>query len=65
MARIGCLLLTTSVPLMLFGWWGVYTAAGRRAFDEMAGMVPFGAGALGALLAVIGGGLYAYARLRA
>lgn len=37
-----------------FGWWGVYTAAGRRQFDEMAGILPLASLALGALLIVIG-----------
>jgi len=38
--------------LSAFGWWGLEIAAGRHRFDEMAGMVPFAAGVLGALLLV-------------
>lgn len=37
---------------MAFGWWGLETVSGRRAFDEMAGMIPFfaGVGSFGLLL---------------
>ncbi|MEJ7812765.1 MAG: hypothetical protein WKG32_20290 [Gemmatimonadaceae bacterium] len=42
------------VALLLFAYWGIETARGRRAFDEMAGMIPLAAGALGALLVVAG-----------
>ena len=48
--RIATMLGVAGLALLAFGWWGVQTAAGRRAFDEMAGMIPFGAGALGAVL---------------
>ena len=47
-------LLILGVLAVAFGWWGVYTAAGRRQFDEMAGILPLAALALGALLIVIG-----------
>jgi len=40
--------------LLAFGWWGLETTAGRHRFDEMAGMVPLAAGALGALLLTAG-----------
>lgn len=43
-------LVATAVPLILFAWWGQYTVAGHRAYDEMDGLYPFGAGALGLLL---------------
>lgn len=48
--RIATVLGVVGLALLAFGWWGVQTTAGRRAFDEMAGMIPMGAGALGALL---------------
>lgn len=35
-----------------FAWWGLSTASGRRAFDEMAGMIPLAAGVAGAVFAV-------------
>jgi hypothetical protein len=47
-------LLILGTLTVAFGWWGVYTVAGRRQFDEMAGILPLAALALGALLIVIG-----------
>lgn len=38
------------VILLVFAWWGLETAAGQQQFDEMAGMIPFGSGLVGALL---------------
>ena len=35
-----------------FAYWGLTTTSGRRAFDEMAGMIPFAAGCAGVLFAV-------------
>lgn len=39
---------------VVFAWWGTKTKAGQRAFDEMAGMIPWGAGVLGIALLVAG-----------
>ena len=36
--------------LLAFGWWGTETRAGRHHFDEMAGMIPFSAEVVGAVL---------------
>ena len=47
-------LLIFGALAVAFGWWGVYTAAGRRQFDEMAGIIPVASVALGGLLIVIG-----------
>lgn len=33
-----------------FGWWGTYTVAGHRAYDEMDGIYPAVAGLFGGLL---------------
>jgi hypothetical protein len=44
------LLVTLGIVLMAFGYWGLETAAGRQAFDEMAGTIPFGAQVLGVVL---------------
>ncbi|OCW58215.1 hypothetical protein [Hoeflea olei] len=41
-----------------FGWWGLETVAGRRLFDEMAGMIPLFAGAASAVVLVAAGILY-------
>jgi hypothetical protein len=35
-----------------FAWWGLTTTSGRRAFDEMAGMIPLAAGAIGVVFAL-------------
>jgi len=40
-------LILASAGLIAFGYWGLETESGRRTFDEMAGMIPFGAAALG------------------
>jgi hypothetical protein len=47
------MLAIVGAALLAFGWWGLETAAGRAAFDEMAGMIPFGAQVLGAALILI------------
>ena len=47
-------LLILGAVALVFGWWGVYTVSGRRQFDEMAGILPLAALALGGLLLVIG-----------
>jgi hypothetical protein len=48
-AAIGMLALAAFV----FGWWGVFTEAGRNAYDEMDGIVPFISLASSAPLAVV------------
>jgi len=45
--------VVVAVPLILFAWWGQYTLAGRHAYDEMDGLYPFAAGALGLLLTML------------
>jgi hypothetical protein len=47
-----------AVALLVFAAWGTRTAAGRRAFDEMAGMIPYGAGALGVVALAVAGVLW-------
>lgn len=44
------LLVMLGIGLIAFGYWGLETVAGRQAFDEMAGMIPFGAQVLGVVL---------------
>ena len=48
--RIAAVLALVSAAGFAFGVWGLYTDAGRRAFDEMDGLYPFfslvGAGVL-------------------
>ncbi|MDB5411758.1 MAG: hypothetical protein JWR10_93 [Rubritepida sp.] len=45
-----CLFL--AVILAAFAYWGTSTVGGRKAYDEMAGMIPWGAGLLSVVLAV-------------
>ena len=53
MMRLAFVLLSLGLFLVAFGWWGVQTRAGRAAFDEMAGMIPFFAGVLGGVCVVV------------
>lgn len=49
-------LVAAALVLLAFGWWGLYSPSGRARFDEMAGIIPFGAGVAGigcVLLAVV------------
>jgi hypothetical protein len=55
-------LLVIGVLAFAFGWWGYYTVSGRRQFDEMAGIIPLAALALGGLLFVIGLALFLWRR---
>lgn len=45
-------LLVAAMPFALFCWWGLYTAAGRKSYDEMDAFIPF-FGGVGAALAVL------------
>lgn len=36
-----------------FAYWGLTTPSGRRAFDEMAGMIPLAAGGAGVVFALV------------
>ena len=50
-----------SLAGMIFGWWGVETVAGRRQFDEMAGIIPFVTGIASMILLVVAAVLYYFA----
>lgn len=47
--KLTSLVLLIASGLTSFGWWGVYTQAGMRAFEEMDGLIPFYAGVLGVI----------------
>lgn len=55
-----------TLGLSLFGlcWWGLCTTAGRVAFPEMAGLVPFYAGLLGGVIILLTGLIFAFWRWR-
>lgn len=46
-------LAMAGAALALFGWWGIYTAAGMRRYDEMDGLIPFFAGVAGLFLLAV------------
>jgi hypothetical protein len=45
-------LLALAIACECFAYWGLATDPGRRAFDEMAGMIPVAAAAMGLLLSL-------------
>jgi len=47
------ILLILAVACEAFGYWGLNTLEGQHAYDEMAGIVPFAAVAVGWIFAVI------------
>jgi hypothetical protein len=51
MRVIAIALLAAAAALAGFAYWGIFTVTGRRAYDEMAGVIPYSAGLLSALLA--------------
>lgn len=53
LARTSIALATIAVALGIFCWWGLFSAAGQRRFDEMDGMYPFFAG-VGAVVLALG-----------
>lgn len=46
-------LIAAAVALIGFAYWGQYTVAGHRAFDEMDALYPFAAGVLGLVLTIV------------
>ena len=57
--------LLIGLILLAFCWWGVFTAAGQAEFSEMAGLLPFYAGALGGAIILLTGLLYLFHSARA
>ena len=55
------ILAAVAILLIGFGWWGVESGAGRARFDEMAGIIPFGAGIVGLGCLLLAGVLHAIA----
>ncbi len=50
---LSTLFLALAAMLGVFGYWGLFTEAGRHSFDEMDGMYPFSAGLLAILCFLI------------
>jgi hypothetical protein len=57
--------LVCALGLGIFSWWGTRTEAGRRKFDEMAGIIPEFAGVAAVLIGAIGVVLFVLILLRA
>ena len=55
MKKAAAVLALVGLALAVFGWWGIYTAAGMRRYDEMDGLIPFFAGVAGLFLLVLAG----------
>lgn len=55
MKKAAAVLAIIGLALAVFGWWGIYTAAGMRRYDEMDGLIPFFAGVAGFILLALGG----------
>lgn len=58
MKLFAIVLALVSFTGMIFGWWGLETVAGRRHFDEMAGMIPLFAGIASIILLLVAAILY-------
>jgi len=43
------------IALAIYGWWGIFTKAGQRKYDEMDGFYPFfiGLGGLASILIAV------------
>lgn len=55
MKKAAAVLAIVGLALAVFGWWGIYTAAGMRRYDEMDGLIPFFAGVAGLFLLALAG----------
>lgn len=62
MKKFAIVLALASLSGMVFGWWGLETIAGRRAFDEMAGIIPLVTGVASLILLVIAVALHYFAK---
>ena len=45
-------LLAAALACFAFAYWGLETAGGRQAYDEMAGIIPMGVGLAGVIFSV-------------
>ena len=59
MKRIAIGLALLSLAGLAFGWWGLETEAGRRRFDEMAGIIPL-LTAIGSLVLLVVAAILGY-----
>ena len=64
MRRLPPLLLAVAAACFAFAYWGLATPQGRRAYDEMDGIIPAAAGLIAAVLVVAAAALWLWRRLR-
>ena len=64
MRILAYLLILAGIGSEAFAWWGLATPAGRRAYDEMDGIIPLTAMPAGLLLIVAGVALLWWIRQR-
>ena len=50
MPRLFLSLVVLATLLLVYCYWGLFTIPGQRAYPEMAGLIPFYGGILGAVL---------------
>lgn len=60
MRQLPIVIFMAALACLAFSYWGLETPGGRGAYDEMAGMIPFGVGVLGLFLLALGGVLLAW-----
>lgn len=65
MRYLAPLLAVAGAAALAFCYWGLHTPAGRLAYDEMAGMIPFFAGVAGGVLLVAAAAVWLWRCLRA
>lgn len=65
MRTLAVLLILAGLGCEAFAWWGLATPDGRRAYDEMDGIIPFAAMPAGALLIAAGLAMLWWRRRRA
>lgn len=65
MRHLPAFLFFVAIACAAFAYWGLETTRGRRTFDEMAGIIPVGVGAVGVVLVVVAVALWVWQRVKA
>ena len=58
MKSFALVLALASLAGLVFSWWGLETVAGRRQFDDMAGIIPLVSGIASLVLLVVAAVLF-------
>ena len=64
MRHLAPILAAAGAAGLAFYYWGLHTPAGWRAYDEMAGMIPFFAGVAGGMLLVAAAAIWLWRQFR-